>query len=449
MRFHRIEVQNYMRIQSAAVDPITNVVTFTGPNEAGKSSWLDAIWVLLTGGTNIKDVPVHRGAEEAVIKGWLGDDTVELIATRVIKPDRSTRLTLHRADGRKIAGAPQEIVNELLGGKKAAALAFDPLEFERMKPADRRAALARILNIDVPLAEIARRRGDAFDARTVVNRLIKEMTARIDALPVGDVPLARIDVAALLDELKRRDEANRTNTVTVTRLAELRNEVTTLDSMIQEARAKMDRWMLAGTAKLAEIATLETLQLVQDNTEPLRDEIRTAQTVNKECDRRDERVALETKRAEWNAQVTALEAELAAVDAAQLALMRATKMPVDGLGLGDDDVTYHDLPFDSASDAMRWIVSARIAMSQHPKLRVMRVRNAGMLDRKRKALLQDMATGLGLDDDWQIFAEEVDESGTVGIFMEDGAVKADNYHTPPAGARPTPPAASPEKLPWE
>jgi len=96
----------------------------------------------------------------------------------------------------------------------------------------------------------------------------------------------------------------------------------------------------------------------------------------------------------------------------------AAKMPVEGLGFGDGEVTYNGHPFAQASGAEQLRVSVAIAMAGNPKLRVLRIKDGSLLDSKSLALLEEMADL----NDFQVWIESVDESGTVGIVMEDGAV---------------------------
>ncbi len=63
-------------------------------------------------------------------------------------------------------------------------------------------------------------------------------------------------------------------------------------------------------------------------------------------------------------------------------------------------------------------MSVAIAMAGNPKLRVLRIKDGSLLDSKSYAMLQEMAEL----HDFQCWVEAVDESGTVGIVMEDGAV---------------------------
>lgn len=100
-------------------------------------------------------------------------------------------------------------------------------------------------------------------------------------------------------------------------------------------------------------------------------------------------------------------------------LMKAAKFPIDGLDFKNGGVYYQDLPFEQASSAQKLTVSLSVAMAINPQFRVIRVNDGSLLDKKHMTILEQMAA----DNDYQVWVEEVDESGEVGIYIEDGEVK--------------------------
>ena len=105
--------------------------------------------------------------------------------------------------------------------------------------------------------------------------------------------------------------------------------------------------------------------------------------------------------------------------AAAKAAIEDAGLPVQNLGLEHGRVTLDGLPFSQASDADQLRASIAIAMRGHADLRVIRVRDASLLDEDSMALLETMA----IDADYQVWMERVDSSGEVGIVLEDGHVK--------------------------
>jgi predicted ABC-type transport system involved in lysophospholipase L1 biosynthesis ATPase subunit len=118
--------------------------------------------------------------------------------------------------------------------------------------------------------------------------------------------------------------------------------------------------------------------------------------------------------------------QLAAIDATRAQAMAEAKMPIDGLGFDEDGVTYQDVPFKQASAAEQLRVSVAMAMALNPKVRVIRITDGSLLDSTNLALIEQMAA----DRDFQVWIERVDETGTVGILIEDGQVAATTEPVP-------------------
>ena len=111
-------------------------------------------------------------------------------------------------------------------------------------------------------------------------------------------------------------------------------------------------------------------------------------------------------------------AKLCALDEEKNAALAAAELPIDGLGVTDDGVTYNDIPFDQLSSAEQLRVSLAMAMALNPKLRVIRITDGSLLDSNSLQIIQDMIR----EKDFQLWLETVDESGEVGFVIEDGAV---------------------------
>ncbi len=113
-------------------------------------------------------------------------------------------------------------------------------------------------------------------------------------------------------------------------------------------------------------------------------------------------------------------------DADKAARVAAATFPVDGLAFGDGTVTYNGLPLEQASMAEQIRISLAMAMAMNPQIRVIRISDGSLLGTEVLAVIEQMAAA----GDYQIWMEVVDETGKVGIVIEDGQVKADNYAVP-------------------
>jgi len=99
-------------------------------------------------------------------------------------------------------------------------------------------------------------------------------------------------------------------------------------------------------------------------------------------------------------------------------MLKEAKFPIDGLGFNEQGVTFNGIPFKQCSSAERLKVSLAMAMALNPELKVIRITNGNLLDSSNMTIVEQMAK----DNDYQIWLEMVDESGSMGIYIEDGEV---------------------------
>ncbi len=65
MRVIKLSVSNLLKLKAVEITPAKHLVTLAGPNMAGKSSVLNAIWFALAGASSFPSSPVRQGEEEA------------------------------------------------------------------------------------------------------------------------------------------------------------------------------------------------------------------------------------------------------------------------------------------------------------------------------------------------------------------------------------------------
>jgi hypothetical protein len=419
MKIIRLTAENVKKITTVEISPDGNLVQITGKNGQGKTSVLDAIWWALTGTSNIQAQPIRHGEQKARIKVELGEKDVELVVERKFTEGSKPTLSVMTAEGAEYP-KPQEFMNNLLG-----ALTMDPFAFMRKKPVEQFDALRGLLKLDVdPVALDAANLTD-FATRTDINRQAKQKRTQAATIVVPVAELEAVDETALLDTISKAAEENadierrRANRVNASRdienntvvLARLRKEVAEL----AEATAALEE-------KLAAAGPLP----VPVDISAVRAELEAAKSINAAVAARASRAKVEAEAVELEAQSTALTDAMAARTAKKLAAIAKADVPVEGLSLGDNIVTFKGVPLDQASDAEQLTVSLSIATALNPKLRVLRIRDGSLLDDDAMARLAAFAD----KHDMQVWIERVDGSGTVGFVMEDGHVRGQESAEP-------------------
>ena len=142
--------------------------------------------------------------------------------------------------------------------------------------------------------------------------------------------------------------------------------------------------------------------------------------LNAAFDARDRRAGIEREATDVEAQSAALTTAIADRKAKMQSAVAEAEMPVAGLTFGADEILLGGVPFEQASSAEQLRTSVAIAMAANPKLRVIRVQDGSLLDEEAMRILAEMAA----EADYQVWIERVGVSGTVGIVIEDGAIRS-------------------------
>ncbi|MCO4101090.1 MAG: hypothetical protein HEQ38_17185 [Gemmatimonas sp.] len=368
-----LKVRNFLRIEAAEITPDGAVVEISGANEA-----------------------------------LIEVDLEELRIKLVIRPDRSTVLTVTNAEGFK-ASSPQKLLDGLY------SKLIDPLAFARLTPKQQRDTVAEMAGLSAMLDELAD-----------VNRDLKAAQARLDAMPEV-AAVEPVDVSATLAEIRDAREENRVAEALAARLAQLQSQAAGAREVAERKRAQAHALLVEaeqcdGQASVLDAsASLIVVPAAVDLT-PLERRLEDAETINAQARAYADREFLAKTVADYAAESQALTDALTAREAERKAVIEAADLPIDGLGFGDDCIMFNGVPFDQASNAEQLRISAAIAMAMNPKLRVLIVREGSLMDASSLRMLTEMAEERG----FLVLAETVDESGDVGVYIEEGRVAAVN-----------------------
>lgn len=469
MRVINFQAENFQNLKLVDITPEGNIITIRGENEQGKSAVLNAVWTAIEGKAKAPAMLIRKGEEECRLRIVLGHGEVaELIATRRFTIKEGGQITdalkVESADGKQRYQKPQAVLDDLIG-----QMGFDPFEFVKMKPEAQAATLLEMVPLPIDLEEMARFDESDFQNRRDVNREIESLDAQIAAIPErDDLPEDAPDRQALLAELAGAADANGAIERERVRRQEraaaalrAREGAEQQESSAGEMRAQAARLIsqaedLEGLAagqrdRAAEIdKEIDALPALDEavDTAKLREQLVEADQVAEAMAAQARRTTLIRSRAEKAAKSEAYTTAMDGRKKERRDALAGAKMPIEGLGFGTNDkgkavVTFGGVPFEQASTAAQIKASTAIAMAANPELRVLRIKDGSLLDKKSMAILEEMAAA----DDFQLWVEVVGSEG-VGIIMEDGAVKGAPVAEPqPAKKAKAKPAADEEKGP--
>lgn len=421
-RIVRLEARDFKRLRAVEITPEGAVVEIRGKNGAGKSSILDAIEAAMAGG-KLPTRPIRDGAENASIVTELDNG---LVVTRKFLASGNSTLTVANAEGARFQ-SPQTVLDKLTG-----AIAFDPLEFTRVKPGARLETLRGLVTLDIDPEAIEAERGAAYEQRTQVNREAATLRKQAEGIVIpDDLPDAPVDVAALTAEVARAGEHNAAIERERSRRAalevqaqgcagdeaRLQTEITAVRERLAALLAELGKVRSDGVVARSLLASLPALSAPID-TAAVAAKITEAHATNTMIRGRVQRRDLETRAAELEGESQKLTDKIADCDRQKVEAVERATFPVAGLGFGDGDVTFNGIPFEQSSQAEKIRVSVAIAMSMNPTLKVLCVRDGSLLDRDSMRALAEQVGDAG----YQLWVEAVGEGSGAGVVIEDGLV---------------------------
>lgn len=412
-----LTVENIKKIKAVTIRPQGNMVEITGRNGQGKSTVLDAIWWALKGKDNIQTAPIRNGEPSGKITLELDKYLIERTFRRnELGDDYTTKITVTTKDRAQMR-SPQAVLDGFTG-----MLGFDPLAFMRQTPRQQYDTLRGLCKLSVDVEELDRQYKDLFARRTEVNRDVKTCEARLANMVLpANAPTERVDVAALVDKV---EEINAKN-ASIAQRQRVRQTLLAENVRRGEEAKKLQ-------ARLAEIEkeNKAAAEQIGSITDYLRDnkpqdasfytaKIKQAEQINSVMDLRDNR-ALEEKtlRAAQN-HANELTAKMQGLQEQKRAAIESAKLPVSGLEFGEGELLLGGVPLAQLSAAEQLKLSMDIAMAENPKLRVLLLKDASLLDSDSLEYVRRRAEAEG----YQVWAERVAADGAVGFVIEDGELK--------------------------
>ena len=412
-----LTVENIKKIKAITIRPSGNVVEITGRNGQGKSTVLDAIWWALKGKDNIQTAPIRNGEKSGKITLELQDYLIERTFRRnELGDDYTTKISVITKDRARMT-SPQAVLDGFTG-----MLGFDPLAFMRQTPKQQYDTLRGLCKLDVDVEELDRQYKDLFARRTDVNRDVKTCEARLAnmVIPAG-APTERVDVAALVDKV---EEINAANSAIA---QQQRMRQTLLADNVRRGEEAKKLY-----ARLAEIEkeNKSTAEQIGTITDYLRDnkpqdasfyseKIKQAEQINSIMDLRDNRALEEKTLRAAQSKADDLTSQMQALQEQKRAAIESAHLPVSGLEFGDGELLLNGVPLEQLSAAEQLKLSMDIAMAENPKLRVILLKDASLLDPQSTDYVRRRAEQEG----YQVWEERVSAEGSVGFVIEDGELK--------------------------
>jgi len=440
MKIVKFYAENIKRLKAVEITPDGNTVILSGKNEQGKTTVLDSIWWALGGAKDIQEEPIRQGETRGLIKLDLGD----MIVIRKFSASGTT-LEIINKEGLKFP-SPQAVLDKLMG-----RFTFDVTKFLQTDKRSKVDTLLDLVRIEVDpdrLGTISGRRvapghpldmlnsalNSVIEDRKVVNRDLDRAKKALESMPEVEpaVPVSIKDLIAEKESLENQNRANAEFTQGIECYCDDVNSaadavekcVQLIESLGKQLKSAEENLIIVQNLHVNAMNAYETYlqqvsSLVDADLTDINNRIASADETNRRAQAYADREAKKADKDQLAAEFQSLTDKLTAIRNYKEALIANAKFPIDGLNFAGGGVTYKGVPLEQASSAEQLQVSIAIAMALNPTLRVIRIDNASLFDSEHLALIEKMAQ----ENDYQVWMEVVDESGKVGIVIEDGQVK--------------------------
>jgi DNA repair exonuclease SbcCD ATPase subunit len=389
------KIKSFMGIDFAEFDTDSFTV-IGGDNGQGKSSAVNAILWALAGRDGAVAQPVRVGADGCEVQVILLDGGLEVEITKKQKEGGSATLTVKR-DGVTIQ-RPQEALSAMLG-----AIAFDPLDFAKMAPANQIETLLKAFKSDVDLVALDKAYSDLEAQRLDVGRDKKKADGHAASIVVpADAPDELVDITAAVNALQKAQADNAQHGRTTAAITETEAKIAALAEELAKARAYLTS--LCGD--------LEMLTVV--DVAPLNERVKNAEALNEGYRAKVAKANAEAEAARFDADWKAFDADMKANREQRAEAVRSLGVPIDGFGLDERGVTVNGVTSDGWSTAEAIKFGMAIFAAAERDLPLVWIKDGSLLDGKSRAVVEELAA----THDVQVFIEVVGAEDGAIVFTD-------------------------------
>jgi DNA repair exonuclease SbcCD ATPase subunit len=442
--------KNFKKLKLVEIDFDDNgLIKITGPNEAGKSTVLELIWVALGGKREFPEKPIREGEDRTEME--LKFPELDINVKRIIT-ENSHRLEVTNNKGNKYS-SPQSVLNGLFNKiglmprkfadakkDKQVDMLMDVVDFAFDKEKLEEITGCSISEESNPIETIDKVHGRLYDERKEINSKLDN--AEENYKTYADIEKTEyVEVNELVEEkdnlqekinnideqIEEYEDLEEENEELNTEIEDIKKEIAKLQKKLKK---KQKVWK-NNEDKLNNKADklnndIKKKEKYQNRIEEINKEIKEASKTNKKASKWEEKQKFKTKMKKYQEQSNLYTATLKDINEFKDNMLAKTDFPITGLTFKNGEVWYEGQPFSQASKTQQLEVGVAINKANNPDLKIMLIKDGNTIDSKHLQKIKEL-----VDDDFVILMECMDESGEVGIVIEDGEIKQNNYEKNP------------------
>lgn len=406
----RIKIQNFKGLKKYEGNVYGNDIYIIGKNASGKTSFIDAVWLALTG-KNIPPKPVTTGEKKGLIEVELEDGyivRVKMNATGKQPINFEIENLNAESESEKFVKAPRTWLNERIG-----VIDFDVNKFFDMTDTKQVEYFCKITGLNV--SEIDEQIKELTESRKFDKKKLVEFQARTNFYDTEDAKKELVDVVALSKEISSLKDAERVKAEAWQKVtdgvAEREAKIKAIKLQLEDLEAEVKdgySWLDVSENKPIPNVELEAKEKLLETSEETNAKIKEA----KEFAAIDISIeglekAIETATEEIEEQ-RALKASVI-----------AEKINIEGLTYDTEKecFLFNGLPFDKTqiNTASQIVAGLKIGASLLNEVKILKI-DASLVDKESFSDVQSWSKSEGIE----LFIELVDrEAGALKIEIEE------------------------------
>lgn len=410
IKINSLELENVKRIKAIKVEPNQNGLTIIGGrNNQGKTSVLDSIaWAL--GGNKFKPSNVAR--EGSTIPPNLN---ITLSNGLVVeRKGKNSTLKITDPNGNK---AGQQLLNDFI-----EELALDLPTFMNANNKEKANILLKIIGVENQLIELNYKEVELYNNRRAVGQIAdqKRKYAK-EQVFYPEAPKDLVSPQELINQqqaiLAQNGENQRKREKVMQyeyKVSTLTQEVAALQKQLQAKELELNK----ATSDLT-IAKTNALDLIDQSTEELEKNLAEIEEINRKVRANLDKEKAEDDAREYVQQYDDLTAKIENVRKERMTLLKGADLPLPGLSIEDNELTYNGKKWDGMSGSDQLRVATAIVRKLNPDCGFV------LIDKLEQMDIETMNEfGAWLEQEGlQAIATRVSTGDECSIIIEDGYVK--------------------------
>lgn len=428
VKINSLEVENVKRVKAVRIEPTANGLTVIGGrNGQGKTSVLDSIaWAL--GGEKYRPSSAQR--EGSVIPPNLH---LELSNGLIVeRKGKNSSLKVTDPNGQK---GGQQLLNEFV-----EQFALDLPKFMSANNSEKAKILLRIIGIEGKLSELNFEEQRLYNERHSIGviadqkkKYAAEMTS-YDGVP--DAPVSASELIAQQQEILARNGENQRKRSHLNEIVRQKQNILDEMNRLKEQAAELARRITVCETAYAqaihdeEIARTDALDLQDESTAELEENIRSIDEINRKVRANLDKEKAEDDAKQYTEQYDSLTDKIEAIRRDRKKLLDSADLPLEGLSVEDGELLYNGHKWDCMSGSEQLKVSTAIIRRLNPNCGFVLLDKLEQMDTDTLQEFGEWLEQEGL----QAIATRVSVGEECSVIIEDGY--SNNMESPAITSKP-------------